>query len=158
MGKEEIEQFEQQVNSLKEQMNSTPKHLEWDQFPEDAKFQRLAPSRKRLTDTLKLVAYRAETAMSGLLRDSLRRQDDARSLLRDLFRSDADIIPHGDTKVLDVRIHTLANPRSNRAIQQLLSHLNSTESTFPGTEFRLTYSLVEPENGVTSDSARDQES
>ena len=156
--REEIEQFEQQVNSLKEQMNSTPKHLEWDQFPEDAKFQRLAPSRKRLTDTLKLVAYRAETAMSGLLRDSLRRQDDARSLLRDLFRSDADIIPHGDTKVLDVRIHTLANPRSNRAIQQLLSHLNSTESTFPGTEFRLTYSLVEPENGVTSDSARDQES
>jgi len=153
--REEIEQLEHQVNSLREQMNSTPKHLEWDQFPEDAKFERLAPSRKRLTDTVKLVAYRAETAMSGLLRESLRRQDDSRSLLRDLFRSDADIIPHCDTNVLDVRIHTLANPRSNRAIQQLLGHLNATESTFPGTEFRLTYSLVEPGNGVNSDSARD---
>jgi transposase len=153
--REEIEQFEHQVNSLREQMNSTPKHLEWDQFPEDAKFERLAPSRKRLTDTVKLVAYRAETAMSGILREALRRQDDSRSLLRDLFRSDADIIPHCDSKVLDVRIHTLANPRSNRAIQQLLQHLNATESTFPGTEFRLTFSLVESENGVTSDSARD---
>ena len=115
--REEIEQLEHHVNSLKEQMKATPQHLEWDQFPEDAKFKRLAPSRKRLTDTVKLVAYRAETAMSGLLRESLRRQDDSRSLLRDLFRSDADIIPRVDTKQLEVRIHTRANPRSNRAIQ-----------------------------------------
>ena len=147
--REEIEQFEHEVNSLREQMNSTPKHLEWDQFPEDAKFERLAPSRKRLTDTVKLVAYRAETAMSGLLRESLRREDDSRSLLRDLFRSDADIIPHYDTKVLEVRIHTLANPRSNRAIQHLLDHLAAAEYTFPGTEFRLSYTLGEPEKGVT---------
>ena len=147
--REEIEHLEHQVDSLKEQMKSTPKHLEWDQFPEDAKFERLAPSRKRLTDTVKLVAYRAETAMSGLLRESLRREDDSRSLLRDLFRSDADIIPHCDTKVLEIRIHTLANPRSNRAIQHLIDHLNAAESTFPGTEFRLRYTLGEPENGVT---------
>lgn len=155
--REEIEQFEHQVNSLREQMNSTPKHLEWDQFPEDAKFERLAPSRKRLTDTVKLVAYRAETAMSGLLRESLRRQDDSRSLLRDLFRSDADILPDCDTKQLEVRLHTLANPRSNRAIQQLLDHLNTTESTFPGTELRLHYTLVEQAVGVTLDSARGQD-
>jgi hypothetical protein len=150
--REQIEQFEHEVHSLKEQMNSTPKHLDWDQFPEDAKFQRLSPSRKRLTDTVKLVAYRAETAMSNLLRESLRREDDSRSLLRDLFRSDADVIPHSNTKVLEVRIHTLANPRSNRAVQHLLQHLNATECTFPGTEFRLSYTLGEPENGVTSNS------
>ena len=154
--REQIEQFEHEVDSLKEQMNSTPKHLEWDQFPEDAKFKRLAPSRKRLTDTVKLVAYRAETAMSNLLRESLRREDDSRSLLRDLFRSDSDVIPHSDTKVLEVRIHTLANPRSNRAVQHLLDHLNAAECTYPGTEFRLSYTLGEPENGVTTDSARDQ--
>jgi len=147
--REEIEQLEHQVNSLKEQMKAAPKHLEWDQLPEDAKFERLAPSQKRLTDTVKLVAYRAETAMSSLLRESLRREDDSRSLLRDLFRSDADIIPHTDAKVLEIRIHALANPRSNRAIEPLLDHLNTTETTFPGTEFRLTYTLVKPANGVT---------
>jgi hypothetical protein len=147
--REEIEQIEHQVNSLKEQMKSTPKHLDWDQFPEDAKFERLAPSRKRLTDTVKLVAYRAETAMSGLLRESLRREDDSRSLLRDLFRSDADITPHSDTKTLEVRIHTLANPRSNRTVQHLIEYLNNTESNFPGTEFRLTYTFADSENGVT---------
>jgi predicted nucleic acid-binding Zn-ribbon protein len=147
--REQVEQLEHEVASLKDQMNSTPKHLEWDQFPEDAKFERLAPSRKRLTDTVKLVAYRVETAMSNLLRESLRREDDSRSLLRDLFRSDADVIPHSDTKVLEVRIHTLANPRSNQAIQHLIDHLNAAECTYPGTEFRLSYTLGDPENGVT---------
>jgi transposase len=155
--REQIEQLEHEVGAIKEQMNSTPHHLQWDQFPEDAKFERLAPSRKRLTDTVKLVAYRAETAMSNLLRESLRREDDSRSLLRDLFRSDADVIPHSDSQVLEVRIHTLANPRSNRAIQHLLDQLNAAESTYPGTEFRLSYTLGEPQNGVTTYSARDQE-
>ena len=134
-------------------MNSTAKHLEWDEFPEDAKFERLAPSRKRLTDTVKMVAYRAETAMSNLLRDSLRRADDSRSLIRDLYRSDADLIPHSESNVLEVRIHTLANPRSNQAIQHLLDHLNAAECTYPGTDFRLSYSLGEPENGVIQNSA-----
>jgi hypothetical protein len=147
--REEIEQLQHDMDSLKEQMSSTPKHLLWDEFPEHAKFERLAPSRKRLTDTVKLVAYRAETAMSNLLRESLRRADDSRSLLRDLFRSDADIIPDSANRELAVRIHTLANPRSNRAIQHLLDHLNATDSTFPGTDFRLRYTLDEPQAGVT---------
>ena len=155
--REQIEQFQHEVDSLKQHMSATPKHLKWDEFPEAAKFQRLAPSRKRLTDTVKLVCYRAETAMSNLLRESLRREDDSRSLLRDLFRSDADIVPNCDTKVLEVRLHTLANPRSNRAIEDLLAHLNAAECTYPGTDFRLSYSLGEPASGVTDISARDQE-
>lgn len=156
--REQIEQLEHEVDSLKEQMAGTPKHLKWNEFPEEAKFKRLAPSRKRLTDTVKLVAYRAETAMSGLLREELRREDDSRSLLRDLFRSDADVIPNREEQVLEVRLHTLANPRSNRAVQHLLDHLNATEHTYPGTEFRLSYSLGNPENGVNLNSGPDQES
>ena len=150
--REQIEQLEHEVDLLKEQMAGTPKHLHWDDFPEEAKFERLAPSRKRLTDTVKLVAYRAETAMSDLLREELRREDDSRSLLRDLFRSDADMILDGDGQVLQVRLHTLANPRFNRAVQHLLDHLNAAETTYPGTEFRLHYSLGDPENGVTENS------
>jgi hypothetical protein len=150
--REQIEQLGHEVDSLKEQMACTPKHLHWDDFPEEAKFERLAPSRKRLTDTVKLVAYRAETAMSTLLREALRRGDDSRSLLRDLFRSDADVILDGDGQVLRVRLHTLANPRFNRAVRHLLDHLNATESTYPGTDFRLRYSLGDPENGVTDNS------
>jgi transposase len=139
---EEIEQLEHELTVLKERMQSTPKHLEWDELPEGEKFERLAPSRKRLTDTVKLVAYRAETALAMILREEMSHADEARSLLRDLFRSDADIYPDEAAGVLEIRLHTLANPRSNRAIQHLLDHLNAAEFVYPGTTLRLTYTLT----------------
>jgi transposase len=139
---EEIEQLEHELTVLKEQMRSTPKHLEWGELPEGEKFQRLAPSRKRLTDTVKLVAYRTETALAMIVREEMSHADEARSLLRDLFRSDADIYPDEATGVLEIRLHTLANPRSNRAIQHLLDHLNAAEFVYPGTTLRLTYTLT----------------
>ena len=126
---------------MKDRKKSTPKHLAWEGLPEDQKFERLVPSRKRLTDTVKLVAYRAETALATIVREKLSHVDEARSLVRDLLRSDADIYPDQAAGVLAVRLHTLANPRSNLAIQHLLDHLNAAELTYPGTNLRLTYSL-----------------
>ena len=141
---EEIKQLEHELTVLKERMQSTPKHLEWDELPQEEKFERLAPSRKRLTDTVKLVAYRAETALAMIVREEMSHADEARSLLRELFRSDADIYPDEAAGVLEVRLHTLANPRSNRAIQYLLDHLNAAEFVYPGTSLRLTYTLAAP--------------
>jgi transposase len=140
--REQIEQLEYQLTGLKEQMNCMPRHLAWDELPEEHKFQRLAPSRKRLTDTVKLVAYRAETALTMIVREKLAHENEARALIRDLFRSDADLHPDEAGGVLTVRLHTLANPRSNRAIQHLLEHLNAAEFTHPGTNLRLAYTLT----------------
>jgi hypothetical protein len=141
---EEIEGLEREVNGLKEQLRSTPHHLAWEDLPQDAKFERLAPSRKRLTDTVKLVAYRAETALAAIVREKLSHLDEARALIRDLFRSDADLCPDEAAGVLEVRVHTLANPRSNLTIQHLLDHLNAAEFTYPGTTLRLNYTLATP--------------
>ena len=110
-------------------------------MPEEHKFERLAPSRRRLTDTVKLLAYRAETALATIVAEKLSRTDEARPLIRDLLRSDADIQPNDEAGVLELRLHTLANPRSNRAVQHLLDHLNAAEFTYPGTKLRLVYSL-----------------
>jgi hypothetical protein len=43
--------------------------------------------------------------------------------------------------VLEGRMHTLANPRSNRVIQHLLDYLNAAEFTYAGINLRLTYTL-----------------
>ena len=111
-------------------------------MPEEEKFERLAPSRKQLIDTVKMIAYRAETAMTGIVREKLARTDDARSLLRDLFRSEADLSPDLKEGRLMVRIHPLANPRSNRAIIHLLEQLNVAAFQYPGTNLRLVYELL----------------
>ena len=77
---EQIEPLEQTLEEVKEQLQETASHLSWEALPEEAKCERLAPGRKRLLDTVKMIAYRAETAMVGIIREALSRADDARSL------------------------------------------------------------------------------
>ncbi|MGP0069959.1 MAG: putative transposase, partial [Isosphaeraceae bacterium] len=139
---EEIEQFENELTEINAQLKTTPGHLAWDELPETDKFQRLAPSRKQLVDTVKMIAYRAETALASIVREELARTDDARSLLRDLFGSEADLLPDLEKEILRVQIHPMSNPRSNRAIAHLLEHLNDAEFTYPGTKLRLVYSIA----------------
>jgi hypothetical protein len=54
---EEIEQFEHELTKAKEQIKQIPKHIDWRELPDGEKFERLAPSRKKLLDTAKLIAY-----------------------------------------------------------------------------------------------------
>ena len=53
---EAIQQLEHELEKVKQQRKETPHHLEWEELPVDDKFKRLAPSRKRLMDTVKLIA------------------------------------------------------------------------------------------------------
>ena len=151
---EAIEQFEREMADINDQLKTTPSHLKWHELPETERFERLAPSRKQLVDTLKMIAYRAETAMASIVREELARTDDARSLLRDLFRSEADLLPDLDQRLLRVNIHPMSNPRSNRAIAHLLDHLNAAEFTYPATNLRIVYSIAG--QAATADSAPHQ--
>jgi hypothetical protein len=139
---EEIEQLEHGLTNINDQLKTTPSHLDWDKLPESERFQRLAPSRKQLVDTVKMIAYRAETALASIVREKLARTDDARSLLRDLFCSEADLVPELESGVLRVQVHPMSNPRSNRAIAHLLEHLNAAEFRYPGTNLRVVYALA----------------
>jgi hypothetical protein len=49
--------------------------------PEEARFRQLSTQSKPLVDTIKMIAYRAETAMANGLREHLTRPDEARRLL-----------------------------------------------------------------------------
>jgi Transposase protein len=157
---EAIDQLEHELAGINDLLKTTPSHLEWDALPLAEKFERLAPSRKQLVDTVKMVAYRAETAMAAIVREKLARTDDARALLRDLFRSEADLMPDLEQQVLRVHVHPMSNPRSNRAIAHLLDHLNAAEFTYPGTKLQLVYSIageVETTNLASDQNPADQE-
>ena len=52
--------------------------------------------------SVKLIAYRGETGMASVLREKGRRPDDARSLLRQIHGTEADLIPGLDAKALTV--------------------------------------------------------
>ena len=139
---ESVEQLEQEFDDVKQQRQATPHHLDWEELPTEDKCKRLASSRKRLMDTVRLIAYRAETALTGIVQEAFARNDDARSLVRDLFRSGADLSPDTTAGILRGGVHPMANPRSNRAIEHLLRELNAAEFIYPGTSLKLIFTLV----------------
>ena len=138
---EEIGNLEHQLIKLKAKLKGTSKHITWGQLDEDDKFLRLLPGRKRLMDTIRMIAYRAETAMVGLITSPIVDSSDARCLLQNLFVTDADILPDPENKQLKIRLHSASRPAANRAIVQLLEHLNSAEVEYPGTQMRMVYEI-----------------
>jgi hypothetical protein len=81
-----------------------------------------------------MIAYLAETAMAQILREKMKRHDDARSLLRAIYSTEIDIAPDLQAKTLTIRLHPLANQCSDDAVKHLCAEINSTETVFPGTD------------------------
>jgi len=139
--KEEIDLLEKDIEIIREKRKKHSKHIAFSQLPEEDRFEQLSPIRKQFMDTIKMIAYRAETAMAMVMRSILAREDDARALLRDVFTSDADLIPDAEAKTLTVRLHYFANPMSDKAVRTLCETLNESETIYPGTDMRMIYKL-----------------
>lgn len=139
---EELELLEKDLATLKAERKKTPKHVRWIDLPEPERFVPLAPTRKRFLDTIKMIVYRAETALASALREVIARSDDTRALLREIFTTEADLIPDEGAGTLTVALHHLTNRASDEAARFLAGHLNATETVYPGTNLRLVYKLV----------------
>lgn len=141
---EEITGLDKELGALKERRKDIPSHLSFKDLPEDQRFERLAVQSKHFIDTIKMIAYRAETAMVHVLRDQMAKHDEARSLLRGLYRTEADLLPDYQAGTLRVRLHHQANRATDVALVHLCQQLNETETIFPATNLRLVYELVSP--------------
>lgn len=137
-----VQAAEAKLNALKIQRKSVARKVSIDTLsPEDRPTQ-LLPLNKMLSDTVKMIAYRAETALVAILRRHLNKENEARALIRELFVSSADIVPDACAKTLTIRIHRMANPVNDRAVAALLEELNQLQFCHPETGDLLVYSLV----------------
>jgi hypothetical protein len=140
----DIQQLQQALEEAKKQRASLPHHVTLGQLPENERFDRLSSGSKDLVDTIKLIAYRAETAMAYVLRESMQkwRAEEARRLLQSLYCCEADLIPDYSLGTLTVRLHYPANPMLGKDVEKLCEELTATETVFPTTKLRLIYKLV----------------
>ncbi|MGH9187694.1 MAG: putative transposase, partial [Acidimicrobiales bacterium] len=125
-----------EVDRLAAAAKAIPAKLPLGQVRPDAV--RLAPERKRIHDAIRMATYNAESALARMLTPHYPRADDeARSLLRETFRTPADLEVVGDQ--LHVRLHPLSAPRRTRAIAKLCDELTATKTLYPGTKLTLVY-------------------
>jgi hypothetical protein len=139
---EDIQNTEAERKRFCAERKKTAKKVALSELPEDQRPTRLLPLNKVLTDTVKMIAYRAETALVALLIRHLKKEDEARALVRELFVSSADIEPDASAKTLTVRIHRMACPAHDKSVEALLNDLNELAFCHPETGATMIYTLA----------------
>lgn len=137
---ERIQAAQDELEKLRAQRKQTPRKVPLSDIPEDQRPTQLRPLNKLLTDAVKMIAYRAETALVALLLPRLNKEAEARALIRELLVSSADIKPGDGT--LTISIHRMACPAHDAAIAALLQDLTQMEYQHPETGARMIYTLA----------------
>ena len=119
-----------------------PRRLELKELSQEERFGQLCPESKHFVDTIKMIAYRAESAMAGEVREVLKRSDDARALLRRLYTTPVNLRPDTQAKTLTVEVHRMGSAVQDAAIAHLCEILTETETLFPTTDLRLIYRQI----------------
>jgi hypothetical protein len=138
---EQIEELRTEISEHKAARKQLPHHIKVQDLPEAQRFRQLSTKSKHFVDTLKMIAYRAETAMANILREHISHPDEARSLLRALYATEADLLPDYSAQTLTVQLHHCARLNTDEAIRKLCEELNATETRFPRTDLRLIFKL-----------------
>lgn len=139
---EEIDQLNNQVLSVKTKMKDTERKITFAQLPENEKFTNAINVRKNFMDTVKILAYRSETAMSNIIKKNMGHPDEARNLIRQICQTDADIKPDYENKTLTIYLHKLNHWKDDKVVEILCEELNETETKFPCTDLVIIYKMV----------------
>lgn len=140
-----IHQREAALVQLKQQRSTTPPKVPLKELPPAERFTRLPAASKHFVDTIKMVAYRAESALVGLVSQKLRRPEDGRSLVREVLQSSANLIPDESKQTLTIQVHPLANHAHNAVLKYLCTQLTETETNYPRTNLRLIFEFLGPD-------------
>ena len=139
---EEIELMSKDLNNFKEKQKSIEKYVIIKDLPDNEQFRSMDHSGKNVVDVIKMVSYRAETAMANLIINECGNLASARSLLQTVFVTEADFDPDYDNNILHVKLHNLSTIALDKKVDILITHLNLANIKYPGTQMILHYSRI----------------
>jgi Transposase protein len=138
--RQNIESLEAEEQKLIDQRKKQPYRISIGEMPEDRRYNKLKMESKHLQNIIKIICYRAETAIANLLAGYYRKStNEIRGLVKSIIFAKADIYPDYQTNTLTVRLNSLATPKDNMAIRKIYQTLNDYEAVFPGTKLKLVY-------------------
>ena len=136
----QIESKQTEVNQLLERRIKTPKKITLAEMPEEKRYTKLKTESAFFMSTIKMICYRAETAIANLLHHVYGRyEDEKRMFIKNIISTPIDLFPDMINKTLIIKLHSLSTPKANELAAQICKILNETETIFPDTELRLIY-------------------
>lgn len=137
---ERIIHLKEVESELVEKRKLIPARIKLEQMPDQTRYNKLKTESKMLMNIIKMICYRAESAMADLALPYLTRaREERRMLIKQIINNNADLIPDYNKNTLTVILHSLSSPRFNKAAYELTKILNESQTIFPGTKLRLIY-------------------
>lgn len=135
--------WQKDIERLEMERSQLSSHIAIKQMKEEEKYQSIKTESKLFMNTIRMIAFRAESAVANLLSPHFIKADnEIRMLVKEIINSDADLLPDYDLNTLTVRVHSLSTPRANKALSKLCSLLNDTCTIYPGTNLRLIFETL----------------
>ena len=135
---EMITLMEQEVEALKNKRKQIPYKIPISQMPQSIRYNRLNKESKALQNIVKMICYRAETALASLLAVHYKRaKQESRALVKSIIHTPVDMEVDKEQEELRITLYPMANQRSNRAIARICDTINDTTTRYPGTNLKL---------------------
>lgn len=140
---EKIEMIEQEVEVLSNKRKQIPYKIPLGQMPENIRYNRLNKESKALQNILKMICYRAETALADLLAVHYKRaKQEIRALVKSIIYTPIDMEVDKEKQCLIITLYPLANQRSNMTVSMICDTVNATNTIYPGTNLTLIFKIA----------------
>lgn len=137
---EQLEKKQAEKDELKKERKEVKRKIALKEMTEEERYNKLNVESKLLMNIIKMICYRAETAVANEIAPFLNNEkEEKRMLVKQIIQNNADLVPDYDKKTLTIILHSLSAPRFNMAAYQLAELLTKTETVFPGTNLKLIF-------------------
>jgi vacuolar-type H+-ATPase subunit I/STV1 len=137
-----VEAYQSELEAIKLKKKETPKRLDIKQVSPEKEILTVINDQKHLLDTIKMIGFWAETALVNQIKLMMKNPDEARTLIRSIYQSNADLQVDNQSNRLYVKLHHSNFASVDHIIRNLFNVLNKTQTVFPGTDLTIFYVLV----------------
>jgi hypothetical protein len=137
---QKVMEVQTEIKQLVDKRSPIKSRVKLGEMPEEKRYNRLIKGSKLFMNIIKIIAYRAETALfNNLPGIYANAEKEGRMLLKEIFTTPADIIPNYQKQTLTIRLHPLSTHRAYKAAEELFKLLNQSEIIYPDTKMKLIY-------------------
>ena len=137
-----VELYQSDLEVIKQKKSNTPKHVDINEVKPQEEVFTVVNDRKQLMDTIKMVGYWAETSLANQIRPLMSNPDEARTVIRSIYQSNADLVVDRAQNRLYVKLHHSNFAHVDKIIQELFKQLNKMQSMMPNSDLTLYYQLL----------------
>jgi len=135
-----LEKKQAEKDELKKEREGVKRKIALKEMTEDERYNKLNVESKLFMNIIKMICYRAETAVANEIAPFLNNEkEEKRMLVKQIIQNNADLVPDYEKKTLTVILHSLSTPRFNKAANQIAELLTKTDTVFPRTNLKLIF-------------------